>query len=90
MSTFRVLVTAPNSEGYPFDPFVHIALEEWSESESGAPLLSPQLMTPQEIDYCADRLIEEINRARTEAKKRLTHAREKLLKQLETRRSQPT
>ena len=46
---YRIL--APNKDGYPFNPIVHIVPKVHTQDAKGKILLSPNLMTEGEIDY---------------------------------------
>ena len=56
---------------YPVAPFVHISVDFHSEEEDGRILLSPQLVTDNEVDNAVDALIRELEAFRKAAKKEL-------------------
>ena len=63
---------------YPVAPFVHLSVGTHSESQ-GTVLLSPQLMTDQEIDETVNQLRNELEEFRKKAKKELQSLRKKML-----------
>ncbi len=67
MARISVYKVAPPKKDLPFNPYVHIFLSEYSQDE-GHILLSPRLMTDEEIDYSIDRLRKQLETARKKAK----------------------
>jgi len=62
----------------PISPFVSIAVGSHTETD-GHLLLSPQLMTDDEIDNEVEKLVKELEQFRTSAKKELKTLRAKML-----------
>lgn len=62
--------------GLPFNPWVNICLKHWVgvEKGSGAPLLSANLMTEQEIDFHIQALKDNLDAVGKRAKKALKDA----------------
>lgn len=57
-----------NKSDYPISPYVHLSLGVYSSAEDGNILISPQLMSHQEIDETVDQLIAELEEFRQKAK----------------------
>lgn len=66
-SNFSINVAAPKNGAYPFTPFVTFRLDEFK--------CDSQLMTPSEIDFQIDLIIDEVNKLRSQAKKKLKEAK---------------
>jgi len=64
-------VTKQNEGGLSFPTSVSICLRDYSRDENQNALLSPELMTIQEIDFHIDRLIGELEKVRKLAKQKL-------------------
>ena len=75
MAQIDVLRAAPEKGDLPFHPFCVLELSGYGTDAKGRIHLSPTLMTPDEIDYWTDDLIEQLNRARKKAKRHLEPAR---------------
>lgn len=63
---------------FPVSPFVAIAVGAHTESD-GKILLSPNLMTDLEVDYEVNRLIKNLEKFRSSAKKELKSLQSKML-----------
>ncbi len=76
------------SKSLPFSPWVHICLKSWGSTEagSGAPLISSQLMTEEEIDSHIKALIDDLQAVGKRAKKALKEAKVKTLERANARR----
>lgn len=68
---FGIYSVSPKKDDSPFTPFVYIEFKEYTKDKTGRVLLSAQLMTDQEVDYCIDGLIEELEKVRSQAKRAL-------------------
>ena len=64
--------------GYPVSPFVHLSVGIHSASEENI-LLSPQLMSDQDIDETVEKIHRELEEFRKEAKRELKTLRKKML-----------
>ena len=59
----------------PFHPYVEVELTGYTKDCEGRILLTPDLVTPKEIDFWCDRLIDQIKLVRDKAKKHVTMAK---------------
>ena len=75
MPEIDVIKVAPEPDEMLFHPYCTITLTQCARDENGRILLTPQLINPTEIDFWADDLIEQVNRARVLAKRHVTTAR---------------
>ena len=88
MAEVDVWLRAPGKDDPPFIPIANLWLSVYSKV-NGKVLLSPELISDEEIDYWVDDLIRQLESVRNSAKKRLSKAqydeRENLRKRLEER-----
>ena len=75
MAEISYLIKKPKEGGVPFPPVVNLWLSSHSKNSKGHILLSCNLMSGKEVDQATDALILQLNRARKNAKKALTKAR---------------
>lgn len=71
------LMQVRDSEDYPFSPFGHIYLSQYTKSNHEDIILTSQLMTAEEIDYNVDALIKSLEQVRIAAKKKLASSHAK-------------
>ena len=71
---FDYRILAPKKGDRPFNAIVHIVPKTYSSNEDGWPLLSPQLMTEQEIDWHVQAYKEDLDRVGRLAKRALQRA----------------
>lgn len=71
MSKFHI------TEAYPG---VHVSLSQYTRDEAENILLTPDLVSDQEIDYAIEALKKELNQAGARAKKKLVLMRERIKK----------
>lgn len=77
---FSVIKMTANQK-IPFDPVVEICLQQWSEaSERGGPIISPHLMTEDEIDEHISNLKADLDAVGAKAKRALRTARDETLR----------
>ncbi len=86
---FTYKIIAPTGNDRPFNAIVHIGPENWSTDGSGWPVLTPQLMTEGEIDYCIAAFKEDLDRVGKLAKAALSRANKQNLAAVK-RRNSPT
>ena len=70
MPTFDLDFNEPAKGEIPFAPVANVVLKEWTENEKGRKHLTPDCLTPHEIDYCISKLVEELETIRRVAHKR--------------------
>jgi hypothetical protein len=75
MAQIEVLKIAPRKGNMLFHPFAHVLLTGYSKDSENRILLSPQLMTPDEVDYCIDHLVGQLENVRKAAKRHIATAR---------------
>ena len=76
--TFHYFVLAPKKDELPFSPIIRLHLKMWSHDEGNdLPLITPQLINDQEIDYWVDALKRDLDRIGRLAKGALKRANEK-------------
>ncbi len=68
------------SDRLPFNPVVHICLQNWSTPSDGAPIVTPQLMTEGEIDWYVKALKDDLDSVGRKAKAALVRANTSTLK----------
>ena len=71
------LFTRAKEAPRPMHPFVRLCLAQWGDTvggASGAPAISPQLMTEQEIDVLIQQLKEDLDKVAAHAKRDLRKA----------------
>jgi len=68
MAKIEILAVSPQKGDQPFAPFVHLWLSQSKTDTNGRTLLSPQLMTEQEVDESVDQLISQLEHCRKLAK----------------------
>lgn len=71
MAMINTFTVAPRKGDYPFTPYTHVYLSQYSQDTNGKVLLSPELMTDMEIDESVNWLIEQLEKARKKAKRDL-------------------
>ena len=85
---YTVTKLAKKDDGLPFSPFVVIDLAHWgSESASGSPIVSAQLMTPAEIDHHIKALKNDLDAVGGRAKRALKEAKDQTLAIVQARNS---
>lgn len=75
MAKIRVFKVAPIGNDLPFDPYVQLSLSNISQDSAGKILLSPRLASDIEIDESVNDLIEQLEKARKQAKDELKKAK---------------
>jgi hypothetical protein len=71
------LFKRPKNASLPMHPFVRLCLQHWGDpigGPSGAPAISSQLMTDEEIDAHIQALKDDLEKVSTEAKRALRKA----------------
>lgn len=68
------------SDKHPFDPIVHIHLQQWTTNKAGVPRVTAQLMSEQEIDESVKALKDDLDEVGRIAKAALVRAKESTLK----------
>ena len=68
----------------PCNAMVNIAVQEYSTMKDREILVSANLMTDEEIDYAVDGLIQDLEKARKEAKRTLNKQNQKIQSTLTT------
>ena len=71
MNRFSIYCSIPTSGS---KPFVHISIGYYTKEKDHI-LVSPELMTEREIDESIDLLLEDLEKARTRAKRELLRLR---------------
>lgn len=66
---------APKKGDYPFSPVAHIIPESYSQAEDGHVLLTPQCMTPTELDEQVDQMKSDLEEIRQEGHRRFASHR---------------
>ena len=74
VGTFDYRIRAPKQGDMPFNAIVHIVPKTYSTGKEGWPLLSPQLMSEQEIDWHVQAYKEDLDRVGKLAKRALQRA----------------
>lgn len=74
MAKIEVKETSAGKDDLPFPTFVNLQLTEFSRDD-GDILLSPRLMTDQEVDESVDWLIQQLEEARDSAKQILNESK---------------
>ena len=74
---FDYSILAPKQGDIPVNAIVHIVPKTYSTDESGRPLLSPQLMSEQEIDWHVQAYKEDLDHVGRLAKRALRRANER-------------
>ena len=74
---FGYRILAPNIGDKPFNAIVHIVPKTYSTDNEGRPLLSPQLMSEQEIDWHVQAYKEDLDNIGKLAKRALQRANER-------------
>ena len=82
IGVFSYRIFAPKKGDYSFNAIVHIVPKTYWTAKDGLPILSPQLMTEQEIDWHVQALKEDLDHVGRLAKRALKHANERTLKNL--------
>jgi hypothetical protein len=62
----------------PFHPYVELELTKYTKDQEGRIILTPDLVSPREIDFWCDHLIVQIELARVKAKRHVTAAKRSL------------
>jgi len=70
MPTFDLDFNEPAKGEIPFAPIANVALSEWTENEIGRKHLTPDCMSPKEIDYWISKLVKELEKIRCVAHQR--------------------
>ena len=71
---FGYRICAPKKGDIPFNPIIHIVPKYYSTHKDGWPLLTPQLMTEEEIDWHVQAYKEDLDRVGRLAKRALQRA----------------
>ena len=74
LGRFGYKILAGGKAQYPTSAVVHICLARWTESERGAALISPELMTAAEINTYVDDLKKDLDAVAKNAKAALRKA----------------
>jgi hypothetical protein len=69
--TVKTVVPKKNDDGIPFPPHCVVEMTEYGSDGVGNIRLTPELMTPNEVDVWIDDLIQKLNDARKKAKRGL-------------------
>jgi hypothetical protein len=75
MAKIKVFKVAPGRNDLPFDPYVQLSLSNISRDSAEKILLSPRLASDMEIDESVNDLIEQLEKARKQAKDELKKAK---------------
>ena len=84
---FSYRIRAPKKSTKPFTPtkaVVHIIPAYYSRDEDGCPLLSPELMSEEEIDLCVQAYKEDLDHVGRLAKRALQRANQRTYEWLKT------
>lgn len=86
---YSITKLGKGSKTLPFNPWVHICLKSWGNTDvgSGAPLISAQLMSEEEIDTHIKDLKDDLDAVGTRAKKALKDAKAKTLEMVRERKT---
>ena len=75
MAEIGIWKVAPRESDMLFHPFAHLELNGYSKDDKGRILLSPSLAADSEVDFWINHLIEQLEKARKEAKRHIRTAR---------------
>lgn len=83
MAEISIFTVAPRKGDPPFNPYVHLWLSQHSRDSNGKILLSPELVNDVEIDESVNYLIQQLEKARKTAKKKLQRKKDQLRKSMQ-------
>ncbi len=81
------IVKMKKSDGLLFNPVVHICLQRWSTQSDGTPIVTPQLISEEEIDWYVKALKDDLDSVGRKAKAALVRANTSTLKIVSDRNS---
>lgn len=76
IGTFDYTIEKMKPDDRPFNPVVHICLQNWSPGSGNVPRVSPELMTEGEIDEQVNALKADLDNVGRKAKAALVRAKE--------------
>lgn len=66
---------APKDADYPFSPFVHIVPASYGATDNGDVLLTPQCVTPTEVEEQVDQMIADLIQIKRETRRKFLEFR---------------
>lgn len=81
------VIKMPKGDGLPFNPHVEITLDHWMRNGDGSPIISPHLMTSDEIDFHIQQLKVDLDAVGKRAKAALLRAQNETISIISNRNS---